>query len=284
MKTLIIKNLAQISDNYDAIFCDVWGVIHNGRAQYSPAVLALQEYRKSGRPVVLISNSPKPSQFIPAQLAALDIGPETYDAIVTSGDATIEATKKFGRKAFRLGPPKDDGFFSMLDVDFVDAADAHYIICTGPRDDLTETAEMYRDELSQLVKHNIPFICANPDRIVQFGGRLIPCGGALADVYEELGGEVIMAGKPYQPIYDLTFAAANKILGKALDNARVLCIGDGIQTDVLGAQNMGLDCLFVTGGIHGAELSGANGLDEEKTEVFLKNHGLTAKYVMAEME
>ncbi|KAF0186849.1 MAG: HAD family hydrolase [Hyphomonadaceae bacterium] len=284
MKTQIITKLSQISDNYDAIFCDVWGVIHDGYKQYRPAVLALQEFRKRGKPVVLISNAPRPSKLIPLQLNRLEIEPSTYDEIVTSGDACINIINNMGRKAYKLGPEKDLGLYDALDVDFVNIDEAQFIVCSGPRDDLNDKVEDYRDELREMAKTGIPFVCANPDRVVQMGDRLIPCAGALADIYEEYGGEVIMPGKPNAPIYELTEQKAEAILSRKLERSRILCIGDGIQTDIQGAQNQGLDCLFVAGGIHAEELWGIDGLDEAKTEAFLAQNKLYAKYAIAELE
>lgn len=280
MQIKIIDTLAQISNQYDAVFCDIWGVIHNGRAQFPNAIIALKAFREQGKKVILISNSPRPSPHIPPQLQTMDIDNSCYDAIVTSGDATIMTAREYGQSAYRLGPPKDDIFFSAIGVNYVDIDKAQYIVCTGPRDDLNESAESYRDELAQLVKHNLPFICANPDKMVQHGDKIIPCGGALADIYEELGGKVVMAGKPYSPIYEMVLKEATKLLGHTPDNSKILCIGDGLKTDVLGANNQNYDCLFIADGIHANDMKDENGLSATKTQAFLENAGLKAKYGM----
>jgi ribonucleotide monophosphatase NagD (HAD superfamily) len=104
------------------------------------------------------------------------------------------------------------------------------ISCTGLVDDERETAEDYRARLEVAASRGLPMICANPDRVVQRGDKLIPCAGALADVYETLGGTVIMAGKPHAPIYALALAEAERRLGRPVDRARVLAIGDGVPT------------------------------------------------------
>jgi HAD superfamily hydrolase (TIGR01459 family) len=280
MKTNIINSLSQISSQYDVIFCDIWGVIHNGREKFAPALAALKEFRARNKPVILISNSPRPKFQIPAQLQSLDINDEYYDAIVTSGDATIRAGQELGQYAYRLGPPKDDGFFKSLGAQYVPINEAQYIVCTGPRDDLAESAESYRHELAQMLEFGLPFLCANPDKVVQHGNRIIPCGGALADIYQELGGKVIMAGKPFAPIYEMVMDETIKILGKAPDKSRILCIGDGLNTDVLGANNQNYDCLFIADGIHAKELKDENGLNGEMTDAFLKSAKLIAKYAM----
>ena len=283
MTTRIISALADIADHYDAVLCDVWGVIHNGRAAYLAACDALAGFRDAGKPVVLISNAPRPSSFIPRQLDALGVRRDAWDAIVTSGDATRAEIEKRGPRAYKIGPSKDEGLYDGLPVDFRAAETADYVICTGLRDELAEPPESYRAELADLAARNLPFICANPDRVVQFGGHLIPCAGALADIYEELGGPVIMAGKPYAPIYDLTIAAAERLAGKSLERSRLLCIGDGVQTDVAGAHGQKLDCLFVAGGIHAAELSNAEGLDPAKVDAFLAAYRVHARWAIGEL-
>lgn len=280
MTVSIITAFSEISQNYDVVFCDVWGVIHNGKEQFPDATKALKEYRENGGKVILISNSPRPCDLIPPQLASMNIGNDIYDAIVTSGDATIMEARKHGTKALRLGPPKDDEFFRRIGVEYVEIQNAQFIVCTGPRDDLNESAESYRNELREMVSHNLPFICANPDKMVQHGEKIIPCGGALADIYEELGGKVIMAGKPFAPIYAMTRAKAYEVLEHVIEDDRILCIGDGLKTDVLGANNQRLDCLFIADGIHASELLGKYGLDEAKTVKFLRENGLVAKFAM----
>jgi HAD superfamily hydrolase (TIGR01459 family) len=280
MTARIISRLADISNHYDAVLCDVWGVIHNGRSAYQLACQALSDFRASGKPVILISNAPRPSSIIPGQLEYLKVPRDAWDQIVTSGDATRAEIERRGPRGYKIGPSKDEGLYEGLPVDFRPIETADYVICTGLRDDLSEPPESYRPELAALVARKLPFICANPDRVVQFGGQLIPCAGALADIYEDLGGEVIMAGKPFAPIYDLTIAAAEAVGGKPLDRARMLCIGDGVQTDVAGAFNQKLDCLFVAAGIHAEELSGADGLDSAKVDAFLAANKTHARWAI----
>ena len=280
MTARIITSLADIADHYDAVLCDVWGVIHNGRIADQVACQALTNFRATGKPVILISNAPRPSSIIPGQLEYLKVPRVAWDAIVTSGDATRAEIERRGPRSYKIGPSKDEGLYDGLPVDFRPIESADYVICTGLRDDLSEPPESYRDELADLVARKLPFICANPDRVVQFGGQLIPCAGALADIYEELGGEVIMAGKPFSPIYELTIAAAEAAAGKKLDRTRLLCIGDGVQTDVAGAVNQKLDCLFVAAGIHADELSGSDGLESLKVDAFLSANKTHARWAI----
>lgn len=283
MSTRIIHALSDIEDRYDAVLCDVWGVIHNGRESFAAAAAALAGFRARRGPVVLISNAPRPSRVIPAQLRRLGVPEGAYDAIVTSGDATIAEITRRGPKAYKIGPSKDEGLYDGLPVDFQGVDGADYVICTGLRDDLSEPPESYRAELQRLAQRNLPFVCANPDRVVQFGGQLIPCAGALADIYADLGGEVVMAGKPYAPIYELTIKAAEAAAGRPLERSRLLCVGDGLPTDVAGAQKQGLDCLFIAAGIHADELSGPDGLDPLKVDGFLSAHSVRAAWGMADL-
>lgn len=268
-------------DRYDLVLCDVWGVIHNGRRAFSEATAALAAFRAARGPVVLISNAPRPSDVIPGQLDRLGVPRDAWDAVVTSGDATRAEIAARGPNAYRIGPGKDDGLYDGLDVRFVGAGEADYIICTGLRDELNETAADYAGEFAPLLARRVPMVCANPDLVVQFGDRLIPCAGALAQAYEAAGGEVVMAGKPFSPIYRLAYAQGKALAGRAVERARILAIGDGLRTDVRGAQMQALDCLFIADGIHAADLTGPDGLDAAATARFLADHGARAKWAMA---
>jgi HAD superfamily hydrolase (TIGR01459 family) len=250
----ILAGLSQAADHYDLLLCDVWGVIHNGRESFPAACEALARFQRERGPVVLISNSPRPSEAVKPQLAELGVPDAAWTSFVTSGDATraLLAERAPG-PAWRIGPERDDVLYEGLGLDFAGPADAAFVSCSGPVDDDVETPEDYRADLTLAARRGLTMICANPDRVVHRGDRLIYCGGALADLYAALGGSVIMAGKPYGAIYDLCLAEAERLLGRP---GRALCIGDGVPTDVKGAQDQGLDCLFIAGGIHGAEMAG----------------------------
>lgn len=279
-----ISGLAEIADRYDVILSDVWGVIHNGRESFPPACSALARFRAERGPVILISNAPRPSPDVLPQLDSLHVPRETWSAIVTSGDATrILLGGRAPGPAWRIGPDRDAPLYAGLGLDFADPATAAFISVTGPYDDETETAEDYRERFAQALTRGLPLICANPDIVVQRGDRLIPCGGALAQLYETVGGEVIMAGKPFAPIYNLSIGEADVILGRPVDPARVLCIGDGIVTDVRGANAQGFDILFVASGIHGAETIGEDGLDARAVETLLARDAAVATYAIADL-
>jgi HAD superfamily hydrolase (TIGR01459 family) len=252
--------LSALSDRYDIVLCDVWGVIHNGVQSFPEACEALAQWGADVGPVVLISNAPRPSADVVSQLDSLGVPRAAWSGFVTSGDATRALlTERAPGKVWKLGPPRDETLYVGLDLTGAACEDADFIACTGLFDDETETPEDYRDRLAVAAARGLTFICANPDRVVQRGDRLIFCAGALADLYESLGGTVIMAGKPFAPIYDLALAEAEKLTGKPVDRARVLCVGDGVVTDVLGAQNQALACLFIAKGIHGEAAIGSDG-------------------------
>ena len=276
--------LAPIAPAYDALLCDVWGVIHNGRESFPAACAALARFRESHGPVVLISNSPRPHGPVIEQLDGLGVPRESYSHIVTSGDATrVLLAERAPGPAWKIGPDRDDALYEGLGVKFSGLAEAAFIAVTGPYDDENDEPGDYRDRFIAGVARDLELICANPDIVVQRGDKLIYCGGALAQLYESLGGRVTMAGKPYRAIYDLSLAKAAEALGAPLDLARVLCIGDGLPTDIRGANARNLDVLFVASGIHGGETIGPDGLNLAAVADLMRQDGLTATYAMADL-
>ena len=261
-----IRGLSAIIDAYDVILSDVWGVVHNGVSAWPSATLALSEARKAGKRVILVSNAPRPSPPVRAQLARLGASEDAYDDLVTSGDVTRSTlmTTYAGLPVTHIGPDKDKPLVEGLPVTFTDDASAQVCLCSGLLDDLNETPEDYRTRLLPLAARGVPMICANPDRVVEMGDRLLYCAGALADLYEELGGETVILGKPYAPIYEASLEAAGKP-----DKARVLALGDSLRTDVRGAADLGVDCLFLTGGIHAKEFGPATTPNPARVAAFL---------------
>ena len=281
-----LDGLGEIAADYDILLCDVWGVIHNGRENFPEACAALTRFNEQGGHVVLISNSPRPSSDVVAQLDRLGVPRDSWKAFVTSGDATrAELAKRAPGPAWVIGPDRDWPLYEGLGLDSAHgAADAAFISVTGPVDDETETPEDYRERLAEGVARDLELICANPDRVVQRGDRLIYCGGSLADLYESLGGRVTMAGKPFGPIYDLALHEGERLLGRPVNRARVLCIGDGVVTDVLGANRQALDCLFIAQGIHGDSARGPDGrLDPARAADLLKAETTWARYAMLDL-
>ena len=281
-----LSGLGEIAGDYDILLCDVWGVIHNGRESWPAACQALAEFNRQGGHVILISNSPRPGPGVVTQMDDLGVPRDSWKAVVTSGDATrAELARRAPGPAWLIGPDRDFPLYEGLGLTLAGgAADAGFISVTGLHDDEVEVPEDYRARLTEAAARELEMICANPDRVVQRGDRLIWCAGSLADLYESLGGRVTMAGKPFGPIYDLALKAAADLLGGPVNRSRVLCIGDGVITDVLGADKQALDCLFIAQGIHGDKARGADGtLDPARAGELLKAETTYARYAMLDL-
>jgi HAD superfamily hydrolase (TIGR01459 family) len=260
--TQVIARLADIAPRYGTVFCDLWGCLHNGVAAFPDAVAALQGFRARGGKVVLVTNAPRPKPSVARQLVKLGVPDDAWDDIATSGDAAQYAlvTGAVGRRVFHIGPPKDDAFFTDLAADLTPIAareapivrvplkDAEGIVCTGPFDDLKDVPEDYRAQLLLARTKGLKLLCANPDLVVDLGDRRLYCAGAIAALYDQMGGTSLYFGKPHPPIYDLARRRLAALDGN-LNDADILCIGDGIATDIKGGVAEGLDALFVTGGL-----------------------------------
>jgi HAD superfamily hydrolase (TIGR01459 family) len=257
-----IKRFSQLAPNYDAVLCDVWGVIHDGLAAFPEACEALTRFRADGGCVVLITNAPRPGKVVMKLLDKFGVPRKAYDNIVSSGDVTRAVmAARTDKQVFHIGPERDLPIFDGLGVRFVPFEAAEYVVCTGLSDDETETPENYRELFGKLRARNLFMLCANPDVVVERGKTLVYCAGALADLYGELGGEVLYAGKPYRPIYAQALERILALRGKKPSLSRVLAIGDSVRTDLKGATAFGIDCLFVTAGIHAEEMGGRNSPD-----------------------
>jgi HAD superfamily hydrolase (TIGR01459 family) len=265
----IVDSVQDIGKGYRAWFVDIWGVMHNGRTAFPQASAATRAFRDQGGVVVLLSNSPRPSPAVQEQLREFGVPDEAYDATVTSGDLTRhELGKHAGAQVFHLGPERDRAIFDGLDVALSAPEAAELIVCSGPFNDDVETPDDYTGLLGALAARRLLMICANPDHMVERGHRLVYCAGALAAVYETLGGKVIYAGKPHMPVYELALETAGRLAGETLDRERVLAIGDGLKTDIAGAGSFGIDSVFVASGLH-APGEGGEALDAAHlTELF----------------
>ena len=268
----MIETLAPLARRYRVVLCDVWGVVHNGVRAFPEAVAALQQVRAAGQAVVLVTNSPRPRQGVAAQLALLGVPEDSYDGIVTSGDVTRRLIAEGPRRVFHLGPDHDLPLYDGLDVELCEEFEAQGVVCTGMFDD-DETPEDYAPMLERFRSRNLPFICANPDIVVERGNELVWCAGALARDYGQMGGRTQVAGKPHRPIYDAALAVAAEIVGREVTKPEVLAIGDGVLTDVKGAADNGIDVLFVSAGIHAGEYGAAHAPDPERLSAFLEKHG-----------
>lgn len=274
--------LRELVGGVDVVLSDIWGVVHNGLESFPEACEALHTYRSRGGTVILITNAPRPADSVQRQLRKLGVPDETYDAIVSSGDLTrLYVAEHPGRKMFWLGPERDNSIYRGLNAVTAPLEEADYIVCTGLYDDETETAEDYRGMMLKARERKLTLVCANPDIVVERGDRLIYCAGAIAELYRELGGEVIFYGKPHRPIYERAMALAGERQGYQIDRKKVLAIGDSVRTDLTGAREFGIDCLFVTRGIHAEEFEGLDQLDPNSV---LELFGHPPKALMRELK
>ena len=274
-------HFATLAPRYDVLLCDVWGVVHNGIAATAESCAALVRFRSQGGTVVLITNAPRPGDFVQTFIDALKVPREAYDAIVSSGDVTRSlVAERAGTRVFHVGPERDLPIFEGLDVELAPIERADFAVCSGLYDDTRETPQDYVKLIDAMRARKLTMICANPDVVVERGDHLVYCAGAIADLYAHAGGEVIYAGKPYRPIYEQALARAQALRGRTVDHARVLAIGDSVRTDLKGAAAFGIDCLFVTAGIHAEELGNRHDPDAAALSGIFAAAGVVPKAVM----
>ncbi|ABA78460.1 TIGR01459 family HAD-type hydrolase [Rhodobacter sphaeroides] len=295
--TRIIASLSEVSAGYSALFCDLWGCLHDGKRPFAEAVEALRAFRARGGTVLLMTNAPRPKPSVVRQLESIGVPPDCYDEVTSSGDAAQYAlvTGAVGRRVYHLGPQKDETFFTELSPDLQKVAateapivrvpleEAEGIVCTGLFDDLTETPEDYRATLLYAKTQGLKLLCANPDIVVDFGDKRIYCAGAIAEAYDAMGGQSLYFGKPHPPIYDLARRRL-EALRPGVPADEILCVGDGIATDIRGAVAEGLDSLFITGGL-AASVFGENGesLDQDRLEHWLAEAELSPTLTIARL-
>jgi HAD superfamily hydrolase (TIGR01459 family) len=293
--TNIITSFEQISERYNAVFCDLWGCLHNGIFPFPAAVKALAKFRDTGGTVVLLTNSPRPSNSVYSQLDEIGVPRDLYHGIVSSGDAAraAMASGNYGKRVYHLGPQRDTGFFQGIetedfyqgvDVERVPLEDADGIVCTGLFDDATETPEDYRELFVKAKTLGLRMLCANPDVVVDRGDTRIYCAGALAEAYRDMGGEAHYFGKPHAPIYDLAHNRLTSTTGQIIDDTKILCLGDGINTDIKGAVAEGMDSLFITGGLAARDTMVGSAIQLDRLEQFFASAQLTPTYSIVHLQ
>ncbi len=278
-----ISGLGEIAPRFKALVADVWGVLHDGTRSFPAALECLKRVRGSGLSVILVSNSPRPHAATEAQVSALGILRGThFDAVLTAGDLAREAAIAEGDKAcYHLGPDRDRTILDGLGGPVVERLEeADYMLCTGLLHDERETAGDYQDILGQARDLGLPMICANPDLMVHRGADEVPCAGALAAAYEEIGGVVRQFGKPCPEIYQRALDWIESHRGTAPQPADVLCVGDGLETDIRGARGAGLASVFITSGIHRDALNHHAMDDEAALQAFMREALLWPDWVM----
>jgi HAD superfamily hydrolase (TIGR01459 family) len=284
------RHFAELAAGYDVLLSDVWGVVHNGVAATVESCEALMRFRRQGGTVVLITNAPRPGDVVMGFLDKLAVPRAAYDGIVSSGDVTrAMIAQRTGQRVFHLGPERDLPIFDGLGVELAPLERADFVVCSGLFDDTTETPESYTGLIAAMLARKLTMICANPDIVVERGAHLVYCAGAIADRYALAGGDVLFAGKPYRPIYEQAIAAAQASRPQAsraqpIDQRRVLAIGDSVRTDLKGAAAFGIDCLFITAGIHAEELGGRDSPDAGAVDGIFAAAGVYPKAVMRRLE
>ena len=291
--TQIITALSEISAPYDVLYCDLWGCLHNGKALFPEAVAALQAFRRKGGAVVLLTNAPRTHHAVKRRLDQMGLPEDAYDAIAASGDATQVAMLQgaAGRKLWHVGPGKDEDLFTLIPewlqdqppIERVPLDQAEGILCTGPFDEFNDQPEDYRGRFLSAKVRGLTMLNANPDLVVDLGDTRIHCAGALAALYAEMGGEVLSFGKPHPPVYDF---ARNQLasLGITYDTDAVLAIGDGVRTDIRGAQGEGIDAVFITGGLEAARFGAESARpDAALLDTWLQSEDLHPRFAMGRL-
>ncbi|MFB9150586.1 TIGR01459 family HAD-type hydrolase [Roseovarius ramblicola] len=285
--TRLITALSEIAPRYDALFVDLWGCVHDGVRALPDACAALVRYREAGGAVVLVTNSPRPRGDVERQLRAFGVPEAAWDTIATSGDSARAAMFEgaVGERVYFIGQPQEELFFEPIAVveepvtiTMVPLEEAEGIVCTGPADPLADPQVM-RPQFLYAKQKRLKLLCANPDIVVDRGEVREWCAGALARLYTEMGGESLYFGKPHPPIYDLAHRRLGEI-GRDTDNARILAIGDGAQTDILGAMGEDIDSLFITGGLAAGETKTSHQPDEAALRDYLEKEKISPQYAI----
>ena len=285
--TRIIDTLADVSDQYDALFCDLWGCVHDGLRAFPAAVEALRGFKAKGGTVVMLTNAPRPRASVARQLDRLGVPEDCWDVIATSGDSARAAMFEgvVGRKVWHIGEAHDAPFFEKMElladpveIERVELDEAEGIVCTGPFDPQADPAELRPQFLLAKTK-GLKLLCANPDIVVDRGDSREWCAGALAQLYTEMGGESLYFGKPHPPIYDLARRRLQQI-GKPVPDARILAVGDGLRTDIQGGMGEDLDTLLVTGGLAREETGTGEQPDPSKLARYLRDAELEPGYAI----
>ncbi len=288
METRFIDNLAAIAEAYDLYLLDLWGVVHDGHQMYAGAEACLRALHDAGKRIVLLSNAPRPGHAVRDELLKYGLKPELYDELITSGDLTQAALRnrddawhaRLGRRYYHLGPERSQSLLEGIEGEAVPLEAAEYLLVSGVFDDETEQAEDYRDFLKQCLARDLPLVCANPDKVVMRGARIIPCAGAVADLYECLGGDVVRHGKPYPDAYDTALRHAGNI---ALD--RSVMIGDTFHTDIAGGCAVGMDTIWIAGGVHLDDVrpAGSPTMDRDQAVRLISDSGENPTYAAFRM-
>ena len=246
-----LNHLSEISKNYDTFVIDLWGVMHNGVVLNSKAVEVVDQLKRNSKKIVFLSNAPRPSSKVVNFLLKMNLDKKYLSNVMTSGEAAMDAINqnKFGKTFFHLGPPRDTSLFVKQKDNITEIDKCDFILCTGLFDEYEDDLKYYKKFLERHTTKKL--ICTNPDLTVHRGNNEELCAGSVAKIFEELGGKVIYYGKPYKEVYSRCFD----------ENEKVLAIGDNLRTDIKGANNLNIDSIFITEGVHRKEISDTSKLD-----------------------
>ena len=264
-----LSHLSEIYKNYDTFIIDLWGVIHNGVALNSSAISAIEQLNNNSKKIVFLSNAPRPSSKVVNFLLKMNMERKYLSNVITSGEAAMHAINKnqFGKTFFHLGPPRDTSVFEKIKNNKTDLESCDFIICTGLFDEHEDDLQYYKNFLKKHISKKL--ICTNPDLTVHRGNVEELCAGSVAKVFEKLGGEVVYFGKPYKEVYKMCFNT----------NEKVLAIGDNLRTDIKGANNLNIDCIFISEGVHRDEYK-----DTSELESLLNRYEVKANFFQKELK
>ena len=264
-----LDHFADIFKNYDTFIIDLWGVMHNGIALNPDAIKVVDKLNQNSKKIVFLSNAPRPSSKVINFLLKMKMDKKYLGYVMTSGEAAMHAInkKKFGKTFYHLGPARDISIFEKVKDNRTDLESCDFILCTGLFDDNENDLNYYKKLLLNHVSKKL--ICTNPDLIVHRGSVEELCAGSVAKVFEDLGGEAIYFGKPHKEVYNMCFGS----------NEKVLAIGDNLRTDIKGANNLKIDCLFITDGVHRKEFNNPSELNE-----LLEKYDVKANFFQRELK
>ena len=264
-----LEHISEIYKNYDTFVIDLWGVMHDGIKLNSKAIEAVDHLNNNDKKIVFLSNAPRPSSKVINFLLKMNMDQKYLTNVMTSGEAAMYAINqnKFGKSFFHLGPPRDTSVFEKVKDHKTDIEESDFILCTGLFDDQNDNLDYYKDFLANYVSKKL--VCTNPDLTVHRGNIEELCAGSVAKVFEDLGGEVVYFGKPYKEIYKMCFDSSEK----------VLAIGDNLRTDIKGANNLNIDCLFISNGVHRNEFKNISELN-----ALLNKFKVKANFIQKELK
>ncbi len=263
-----LEHLSEIYSFYDTFVIDLWGVMHNGISLHDKAIEAVDKLLKESKKIVFLSNAPRPSEKVREFLKKLKMEEKYLKNIITSGEAAMHAINenRFGKLFYHLGPSRDESIFYKIKDNKTKLENSDFILCTGLLDEHEDDLNFYKSFLKNSISKKL--ICTNPDLTVHRGQQEEYCAGSIAQVFESLGGKVVYFGKPYKEIYSLCFNNKEK----------VLAIGDNLRTDIKGANNLNIDSIFISNGVHRYEFKNQNELKE-----LLEKHKVESNYFQTDL-